>query len=78
MKNPWLAKTVQTLQGLIVPIALLALWQWLSSQAIVNPQILPAPTKVLAKWWEYLMPMEALRSGKIGLSGVDVFRRDDP
>ncbi len=66
MKNPWLAKTCETLQGFIVPIALLALWQWLSSQAIVNPQILPSPTKVLAKWWEYLMPMEAYDPAKSG------------
>lgn len=64
MKNPCLAKAYETLQGFVVPIALLALWQWLSSQAIVNPQILPAPTKVLAKWWEYLMPMEAYDPAK--------------
>src|SRR5450631_2416216 len=59
MKSPYLAKTFEILQGFLVPIMLLALWQWLSSQAIVNPQILPAPTKVLAKWWEYLMPTDA-------------------
>jgi len=59
MKSPYLAKTFDTLQGFLVPIVLLALWQWLSSQAIVNPQILPAPTAVLAKWWEYLMPTQA-------------------
>ena len=66
MNNPYLARAYQTLQGLIVPIALLALWQWLSSQAIINPQILPAPTKVLAKWWEYLMPMEAYDPARSG------------
>lgn len=44
---------------MLVPIVLLALWQWLSSQAIVNPMILPAPTRVLARWWEYLMPAQA-------------------
>jgi NitT/TauT family transport system permease protein len=59
MKKNCLAKTFEILHGLLVPIVLLALWQWLSSQAIVNPMILPAPTRVLAKWWEYLMPVQA-------------------
>ncbi|KXS33179.1 MAG: Sulfonate/nitrate/taurine transport system permease protein [Candidatus Gallionella acididurans] len=59
MKKNCLAKTFGILHGLLVPIVLLALWQWLSSQAIVNPMILPAPTRVLAKWWEYLMPAQA-------------------
>src|SRR5665647_258235 len=59
MKKFQLAKAVSSLQGLLVPVMLLLLWQWLSTQAIVNPMILPAPTKVLAKWWEYLMPTEA-------------------
>lgn len=59
MKKNCLAKTFEILHGLLVPIVLLALWQWLSSQAIVNPMILPAPTRVLAKWWEYLMPSQA-------------------
>ena len=59
MKKNCLANTFEILHGLLVPIVLLALWQWLSSQAIVNPMILPAPTKVLAKWWEYLMPAQA-------------------
>ncbi len=41
-----------------MPFALLTLWQWLSMRGIVNAQILPAPTAVLAKWWEYLLPTE--------------------
>ena len=73
MKSPYLAKTIDTLQGFIVPIVLLALWQWLSSQAIVNPMILPAPTKVLAKWWEYLIADAGFRSGNFRLSGMDGF-----
>ncbi len=58
MKNPYLAKAVDTLQGFLVPIAIVALWQFLSSRHIVNPQILPAPTAVIAKWWEYLLPTD--------------------
>ncbi|MEJ1958277.1 MAG: ABC transporter permease [Nitrosomonadales bacterium] len=64
MKISLLAKTVENLQGFLVPITLLALWQYLSTQAIVNPQILPAPTAVIAKWWEYLLPVEPFDATK--------------
>ncbi len=49
----------ESVQGYLVPCALLLLWQYLSTHAIVNPQILPPPTAVLVKWWEYLTPSEA-------------------
>ena len=52
------------LQGFLVPLVLLGLWQWLSMREIVNPQILPAPTAVIAKWWEYLLPFEAYDPAK--------------
>ena len=64
MKNSRLAKFYENIQGFLVPVALLAVWQWLSSQAIINPQILPAPTAVLFKWWEYLLPYEAYDPAK--------------
>ncbi len=66
MKEFFRVKIVENLQGFLVPLAVLALWQWLSVQAIVNPQILPAPTAVLVKWWEYLMPTEAYDPAKSG------------
>jgi len=66
MKNSYRVKIVDKLQGFLVPIALLAIWQWLSVQAIVNPMILPAPTTVMAKWWEYLMPVEVFDPAKSG------------
>ena len=58
MKNTLWVKVIENLQGFLVPITLLAIWQWLSMQAIINPMILPAPTAVLVKWWEYLLPLE--------------------
>lgn len=58
------AKIFDKLQGFLVPIAVLAVWQGLSMQAIVNPMILPAPTAVLAKWWEYLLPLEVFNPEK--------------
>ena len=58
MKASYRAKLFDKAQGLLVPVAILAVWQFLSTQAIINPQILPAPTTVLVKWWEYLAPFE--------------------
>jgi NitT/TauT family transport system permease protein len=66
MNNPYLAKILDWLQGALVPLVLLALWQWLSVQQIVNPKILPPPTAVLAKWWEYLLPLETYDPAKSG------------
>lgn len=64
MNFPSLTKILNVVQGLLVPITLLALWQWLSSQAIINPQILPTPVAVVMKWWEYLMPTAAFDPAK--------------
>jgi len=64
MKVSFLAKVFEKLEGFLVPIAILGVWQYLSSQGIVNPQILPAPTAVVAKWWEYLLPSEAFDATK--------------
>lgn len=58
MKKSLRTKIFGSLQGFLLPIALLVVWQWLSTMSIVNPKILPAPTAVLAKWWEYLLPFE--------------------
>jgi NitT/TauT family transport system permease protein len=66
MKNPNRAKIAEAAQGFLVPLAILAVWQWLSMQAIVSPHILPAPTAVLTKWWEYLMPTETFDPARSG------------
>lgn len=58
MKKSLRTKIFGSRQGFLLPIALLVVWQWLSTMSIVNPKILPAPTAVLAKWWEYLLPFE--------------------
>jgi len=64
MKSSLLNKVFDRAQGFLVPVALVALWQYLSSHAIVNPQILPTPMAVIAKWWEYLLPTEAFDADK--------------
>ncbi|MEG1050927.1 MAG: manganese efflux pump [Janthinobacterium sp.] len=45
--------------GAAVPVAVLLLWQALSTFGWINPQILPSPVAVLVKWYEYLIPMQA-------------------
>ena len=47
------------IEGLAVPVVLLALWQAFCSSGLVNPQVLPSPGAVAARWWQYLAPQEA-------------------
>jgi NitT/TauT family transport system permease protein len=44
------------LEGLVVPVILVAAWQALCSSGFVNPQILPSPAAVAQRWWSYLAP----------------------
>ncbi|WP_136418031.1 MULTISPECIES: ABC transporter permease [Oxalobacteraceae] len=44
--------------GLIVPIALIALWQAAAVSGLANEQVLPSPLAVVSKWIQYLLPME--------------------
>ncbi len=48
----------RTLQGTIVPVVLLIVWEALTQSGFINPQILPAPSQVLLKWIAYLKPLE--------------------
>lgn len=56
MQKSILKQIVGVLYGALVPIVLLALWQGLSANGIVDPKILPSPVSVLVKWVEYLSP----------------------
>lgn len=42
-----------------MPAAILIVWELVVRFGGVNPQVLPAPTAVLMKWYEYLKPYEA-------------------
>lgn len=57
------AKSKLWLQGAIVPLVVLALWQSVSGLGWVNPQVLPSPLAVVEKWWAYLAPMEPYDGG---------------
>src|SRR5712691_6824924 len=54
-------------RGVVIPLAVLALWQFLAMSGWVNPQILPSPTQVVAKWWEYLRPTASYSGGSYAL-----------
>jgi len=45
--------------GLIVPVALVALWQAASSLGWVNAHVLPSPLAVVQRWFTYLLPAAA-------------------
>jgi len=44
------------LQGLLVPVVVIAIWQGASSLGWINPLVLPSPWAVVHKWFEYLSP----------------------
>jgi len=57
---------MRLVRALAVPLILIALWESLSRAHIINPLILPAPSKVLLKWLDYAksgeLPRDAVSS----------------
>ena len=49
--------------GLVVPAAIIALWQVVATMGWVNPQVLPSPLAVVAKWIAYLLPLQPYVEG---------------
>lgn len=47
------------MQGLLVPVVVIAIWQGASSLGWINPLVLPSPWAVVHKWFEYLSPTKA-------------------
>ncbi|KHD88310.1 MAG: sulfonate ABC transporter permease [Bdellovibrio sp. ArHS] len=47
-----------SIKGVWVPFLVVALWESVVRAGWVNPQVLPAPSAVLSKWYEYLLPFE--------------------
>ena len=44
--------------GLVVPVAIVALWQAAANLGWVNENVLPAPLEVVRKWIAYLLPLQ--------------------
>jgi NitT/TauT family transport system permease protein len=64
-ENGGSSRAVGFLRGIAIPATAVAVWQFLSTKGYVNPLILPAPSAVLARWYQYLAPMEAYYPAKM-------------
>ncbi|GAB3625737.1 sulfonate ABC transporter permease [Pandoraea terrae] len=53
-------RTLRALRGALIPVVVVLIWQAVTGLGWINPIILPSPLAVLAKWWEYLLPTQAL------------------
>ena len=55
-------------RSILVPALLLLAWEGLARSGRVSPAILPAPSQVLSRWIDYLLPAESFdpaRSGRL-------------
>ncbi len=55
--------------GLVVPIAAIAIWQWVATQGWVNEHVLPSPLQVWHKWVAYLLPLQNYAAYQEGGNG---------
>jgi NitT/TauT family transport system permease protein len=46
------------IKGIWVPAIAVILWEVVVRIGWVNPQVLPAPSAVIVRWYQYLLPME--------------------
>src|ERR1051325_125443 len=61
---------VRLLRALAVPLALLMLWEALSRAGVINPIILPSPSRVVLKWLDYAKSGELPRDAASSLYRV--------
>lgn len=58
-----MAKTKRSLlsriKGIWVPLVAVIIWELLVRSGKINPQVLPAPSAILVRWYQYLLPTEA-------------------
>jgi NitT/TauT family transport system permease protein len=53
--------------AIVLPVGLLLIWEILSRQGFISPQILPAPSQVFLRWIDYLRPHEPYDAEKSSL-----------
>lgn len=56
----------------IVPVVVVAAWEALSRSGVINPMILPAPSRVLLRWMDYFKSGELPRDAVLSLYRVTV------
>jgi NitT/TauT family transport system permease protein len=52
------ARVAHLLRAVAVPALVIAAWEVLSRLGVFSPAILPAPSQVVVRWWQYLLPIE--------------------
>ena len=54
----WIGRAARLLRPVVVPGVLVLVWEVMARRGHINPQMLPAPSQVLAKGWETLRPAD--------------------
>jgi NitT/TauT family transport system permease protein len=65
-------RTRDLLRSVAVPVALVLAWEGLSRAGVINPLILPSPSRVLLRWFNYLISGELPRDAVSSLYRVVV------
>jgi len=60
------------LRSVAVPLALILVWEGLARAGMINPMLLPAPSRVLVRWFSYLRTGELLQDAASSLYRVVV------
>jgi NitT/TauT family transport system permease protein len=55
---------VRVLEGAIVPIVLILIWQAICGFGFVDPRKLPSPVAVAVRWWSYMTPADPFDAAK--------------
>ncbi|BDD91486.1 ABC transporter permease [Pandoraea sp. XJJ-1] len=56
-------RTARMMRGVLIPLAVVVIWQIVTGLGWINPIILPSPLAVVAKWWQYLKPTVTMADG---------------
>ena len=57
------SRAARMLRGVLIPLAVVVIWQIVTGLEWINPIILPSPVAVVTKWWQYLKPTVAMAEG---------------
>ncbi len=54
-------RTARLVRSVLVPVAVLVVWEALSRAGVFSPLVLPAPSRVVVRWWDYAASGEMLQ-----------------
>ena len=57
-KSGWQSEFKTKIKGIWLPLILTLFWELLIRSGKINPQVLPAPSAVFVRWYQYLIPAE--------------------